>query len=193
MVGTDSYSVIECAQLINVLMIKYRIDCTLHIIGVSLEYTFPQVLKNFLFKWLNLTWSRVCIINWGYMNKVERNKRTLLAISPVADYSNIGKQNKSIIKLNEKRSGPTRHINREGPHHQEILSIIFGSLLGSAQMTQEKNGSRMKFCCAGGHGEYLIWLHSKLVELGYCKSSALVKRKVPYLISFDSFTLTSLN
>jgi hypothetical protein len=60
-------------------------------------------------------------------------------------------------------------------------------------MIQEKKGSRIKFCCTGGNGEYLIWLHSKLVELGYCKSSALVNRKIPYLISFESFTFTSFN
>jgi hypothetical protein len=91
----------------------------------------------------------------------------------------------------------SRHINREGPHDQEIISIIFGSLLGSAQMTQKKEGSRMHFNnhSIAGHKsrEYLIWLHSKLVDEGYCKSSALVIRKVPYHISFDSFTLTSLN
>jgi hypothetical protein len=53
---------------------------------------------------------------------------------------------------------------RIGPHHQDIISIIFGSLLGDGHMVQEKEGSRMMFYQSGDHGEYLLWLHSKLVE-----------------------------
>ena len=67
-------------------------------------------------------------------------------------------------------------------------------------MVQEKEGSRMMFYQSGDHGEYLLWLHSKLFELGYCKSTAPTIRsrtfktgKVSYFIRFESFTFTSFN
>ena len=88
-------------------------------------------------------------------------------------------------------------INREGPHHQDVLSIIFGCLLGSGEMVQEKEGSRMVFRRAGDHDTYLIWLHSKLVELGYTEPSRLrirtSKGDKASSGSFESFTLTSFN
>jgi hypothetical protein len=90
-IGTDSYSVIECVQLINVLMIKYRIDCTIHMLEGKPRIYIPasSIFQKFWFKWSNLTWNRVCIINWEMRIKFKINKHTLFAISPVTDSSNI--------------------------------------------------------------------------------------------------------
>jgi hypothetical protein len=45
---------------------------------------------------------------------------------------------------------------RIGPHNMEILSIIFGSLLGDGHMVKEKEGSRMMFSQSGTHSNYLL-------------------------------------
>lgn len=89
---------------------------------------------------------------------------------------------------------------RIGPHNIEILSIIFGSLLGDGHMEKEKEGSRMKFYQGGANSNYLLWLHSKVSYLGYCKknppmlqSRILKDGTISYYIRFESFTHTSFN
>nr|YP_009945127.1 LAGLIDADG endonuclease [Monilinia laxa]QOE17491.1 LAGLIDADG endonuclease [Monilinia laxa] len=90
--------------------------------------------------------------------------------------------------------------HRIGPHNLEILSIIFGSLLGDGHMVKEKEGSRMKFYQGGANSDYLLWLHSKVAYLGYCKKNPPILRSrvlkdgsVSYYIRFESFTHTSFN
>lgn len=65
-----------------------------------------------------------------------------------------------------------RADKRIGPHNFEILSIIFGSLLGDAYAERRVtgNGTRISFYQEGSHLSYLLWLHSKIVELGYCST-----------------------
>lgn len=67
-------------------------------------------------------------------------------------------------------SSKIRADKRIGPHNFEILSIIFGSLLGDAYAERRitGNGTRISFYQEGSHLSYLLWLHSKIVELGYC-------------------------
>jgi hypothetical protein len=45
---------------------------------------------------------------------------------------------------------------RIGPHNMEILSIIFGSLLGDGHMEKGKEGSRMMFYQGGANSNYLL-------------------------------------
>ena len=89
---------------------------------------------------------------------------------------------------------------RIGPHNMEILSIIFGSLLGDGHMEKEKEGSRMMFYQGGANSNYLLWLHSKVAQLGYCKKNPPILRSrvlkdgtIRYFIRFESFTHTSFN
>lgn len=91
-------------------------------------------------------------------------------------------------------------IKRIGPHHQDLYSIIFGSLLGDGQMVKEKEGYKMVFYKGGENSPYLLWLHSLLVQLGYCKKNpsilpfrALKEGSVSNFIRFESFTFTSFN
>jgi ubiquinol-cytochrome c reductase cytochrome b subunit len=65
-----------------------------------------------------------------------------------------------------------RADKRIGPHNVEIFSIIFGSLLGDAYAERRitGNGTRISFYQEGSHLSYLLWLHTKIVELGYCSS-----------------------
>jgi len=49
-----------------------------------------------------------------------------------------------------------RGINRIGPHHRDVFSIIFGSLLGDGHMEKGKAGSIMKFYQGGANSSYLL-------------------------------------
>jgi ubiquinol-cytochrome c reductase cytochrome b subunit len=61
---------------------------------------------------------------------------------------------------------------RIGPHNKDILSILFGSLLGAAhaEYRLKGNGTRITFYQEGSHGSYLLWLHKLVAELGYCNT-----------------------
>ena len=90
-------------------------------------------------------------------------------------------------------------LNKIGPHNHEILCILIGSLLGDGTMEKDGNGSRFVFYQKGEHLEYVIWLHQKLLEHGYCKEnipqiqSRLVNDKLSYYCRFRSFTFSSFN
>ena len=62
---------------------------------------------------------------------------------------------------------------RIGPHNKNIISILFGSLLGDAQaeFRLKGNGTRITFFQEGSHVSYLIWLHKLISELGYCNTN----------------------
>ena len=62
---------------------------------------------------------------------------------------------------------------RIGPHNKNILSILFGSLLGDAQaeFRLKGQGTRISFYQEGSHVSYLIWLHKLMSELGYCNTN----------------------
>jgi ubiquinol-cytochrome c reductase cytochrome b subunit len=60
--------------------------------------------------------------------------------------------------------------SRIGPHNSDVISIIFGSLLGDAH-AERKNllaGTRIFFSQEGVHLTYILWLHNKLSTRGYC-------------------------
>ena len=62
---------------------------------------------------------------------------------------------------------------RIGPHNKNIISILFGSLLGDAhaEFRLKGNGTRITFFQEGSHVSYLIWLHKLISELGYCNTN----------------------
>lgn len=88
---------------------------------------------------------------------------------------------------------------RIGPHNHDILCILIGSLLGDGTMERDGNGSRFCFYQKGGHIEYIIWLHSILLEHGYCKEnipqiqSRVINGKLTYYCRFRTFTYSSFN
>jgi ubiquinol-cytochrome c reductase cytochrome b subunit len=85
---------------------------------------------------------------------------SLLLITPISLNTNIPKVNRLKSKY------------RIGPHNKDIISIIFGSLLGDGQ--GEKRllgvGTSFSFYQQAIHINYLIFLHKLLSELGYCNS-----------------------
>lgn len=95
-----------------------------------------------------------------------------------------------------------RAINRIGPHNKDILSIIFGSLLGDCygEYRSKGNGTRFCFYQEASHLSYLIWLHKKLSNLNYCSEispkthTRLGKEgKVRKIIRFKTWTFSSFN
>ena len=61
-----------------------------------------------------------------------------------------------------------RGYNRVGPHHRDIISIIFGSLLGNGGVERKKDGTRITFYQEAIHIKYLLSLHNQLANAGYC-------------------------
>lgn len=109
-------------------------------------------------------------------------------------------QNNSIPNDNTQVRVPAK--KRIGPHNKQILSILFGSLLGDCQAEYRDKGCGTRFCFyqESSHTAYLIWLHSILSELGYCNSKEpeikpRLGRKgvVRKVIRFKTWTYSNLN
>jgi ubiquinol-cytochrome c reductase cytochrome b subunit len=86
-------------------------------------------------------------------------------------------------------------IYRIGPHNKNIISIIFGSLLGDTQ--GEKRllgiGTKFSFYQEAVQVEYMLSLHKLLSELGYCNSKLPVittrlgnKGKIRKIVRFST-------
>jgi ubiquinol-cytochrome c reductase cytochrome b subunit len=95
-------------------------------------------------------------------------------------------------------------IYRIGPHNMDIISIIFGSLLGDGHAEKRlmgtSSGTRITFYQESTHVEYLLFLHKLLGELGYCNPKVPFitsrlgnKGKVRKVIRFRTWTYTSFN
>lgn len=92
--------------------------------------------------------------------------------------------------------------NRFEVHHLEILSILYGGLLGdiSAERRNNGTGTRFSFQQESTHLSYLIWLHEKISSLGYCNPKLpLVQTrlgkggKVRKYARFHTWTYSNLN
>ena len=92
--------------------------------------------------------------------------------------------------------------HRIGPHNKEILSIIFGSLLGDAHAEKriKGNGTRISFYQEGSHQAYAVYLHKLILDLNYCsdlipsiKTRLGNKGTVRKIIKFNTWTYSSLN
>jgi len=97
-----------------------------------------------------------------------------------------------------------RANNRVGPHNKEVLSVIFGSLLGDCYGNRKsREGIRFVFKQSIIHKEYLFWLYKFFYERGYCSnneprkfSTSLKVRnetKVYHRYEFNTFTFRSFN
>jgi len=93
-------------------------------------------------------------------------------------------------------------IYRIGPHNKELLSIIFGSLLGDGHAEKRLGGvgTRFSFFQEDSHVEYILYLHNIISEWGYCSAKIPVitsrlgaKGKLRKVVRFSTWTYTSLN
>lgn len=93
-------------------------------------------------------------------------------------------------------------IYRIGPHNEEILSIIFGSLLGDAHAEKRALGigTRISFFQEEVHLKYIYFLHNILSNSGYCNSKLPItttrlgsKGKLRKIVRFHTWTYSSFN
>jgi ubiquinol-cytochrome c reductase cytochrome b subunit len=97
-------------------------------------------------------------------------------------------------------------IYRIGPHNKDVISIIFGALLGDAHADKRLNGekeglgTRISFYQGAIHIEYLLYLHKILSTLGYCNTKIPIittrlgpKGKILKIIRFSTWTYLSFN
>lgn len=95
-----------------------------------------------------------------------------------------------------------RAESRVGPHNKDIISILYGSLLGDCHAENRITGSgtRFSFSQESNRQQYLLWLHNLIATMGYCNPTVPVIQtrmgiggKVRYVIRFHTFTYSSLN
>lgn len=96
--------------------------------------------------------------------------------------------------------GHVKAKNRVGPHSQDILSIIIGSLLGDAYAEQREGNTRIVFHQEKSHQEYAHWLHGEIASRGYCnpvvpeaKTRVGKEGKTRYIVRFSTWTFSSFN
>lgn len=122
---------------------------------------------------------------WGQMSLWGIKKCQKWFIKIIKNYS-----------MNIKRKGN----KRIGPHGDEVLSLIIGSLLGEGYGEKRGIGTRFVLQQEESNKEYLIWFHKYLAERGYCSSEQpkCKKRigkngKIRYYYKLQTFTFTSFN
>lgn len=95
-----------------------------------------------------------------------------------------------------------RGIYRIGPHNTNILSLIYGSLLGDAhaEIRLLGAGTRISFFQEDSHVKYMYYLHNILSRAGYCNDKLPIVRqrlgikgKVRKVVRFSTWTYTSFN
>lgn len=92
-----------------------------------------------------------------------------------------------------------RAINRIGPHNEDIISVLIGSLLGDSTAERLSSGGvRFRFRQSIKHKDYLFWLYNFFNSRGYCNNNLPVyytqtnKNKVYEAYYFSLFSFTSL-
>lgn len=97
----------------------------------------------------------------------------------------------------------TKANERIGPHNQDVISVIIGSMLGDSYGEKHGKGTRFVFQQEESNMEYLVWFHKFFEERGYCTnlggnrpkvSLRLGKNgKIRYYYRFRTFTFTSFD
>jgi len=141
---------------------------------------------------------------WGWPFNIAQD--AIFLPCPLGDYISMFSP---LVKKKEEWSGPsgltkpTRpKINankRIGPHNKDILSIIFGTLLGDGIAELRNNGTRIRIYQEDSHSAYLLWLHNIVSNLGYCSETIPEIRtrlgkggKIRRVIRFNTWIYSSL-
>lgn len=110
--------------------------------------------------------------------------------------------NNTVKLINTKFIPKLRSDLRIGPHNEDVISVIIGSVLGDSHLEKRKNGigTRIIFEQCNRNVEYIMWFHNFFASRGYCttnkpKLSTRIKKdnKVFYQYRVSSYTFTSLN
>ena len=104
--------------------------------------------------------------------------------------------------INNTISNKIKGMYRIGPHHIDIISIIYGSLLGKGHAEKRLLGvgTRIFFYQESPHVKYIFYLHKVLLRQGYCNHRLPVIRQtlgakglVRKFLKFHTWTYTSFN
>lgn len=134
---------------------------------------------------------------WGEIN-CALNDYSFLNVESNCLISSVGIScyTKQIIKNNNK----IRSTKRIGVHNYDVLSVVFGSLLGDSYAEKHGNGTRICFQQEQFHSGYLIWLYNFFKERGYCTDNMPKitnrignKGKLRYILRFKTYTYSSFN
>lgn len=94
----------------------------------------------------------------------------------------------------------TKSNRRIGPHNEDVISVIIGSMLGDSYGEKHGMGTRFILQQEESNMEYLVWFHQFFKDRGYCSETIpkiqirLGKNsKKRYLYRFRTFTFTSFN
>ena len=96
-----------------------------------------------------------------------------------------------------------RAVNRIGPHNEDVISVIIGSLLGDGY-ANKRSGEGVRICYRQSirHKEYLLWLYTFFYNKGYTsnlqprqytRTIQSKKGKVYKGLEFNTFTFTSFS
>jgi len=70
---------------------------------------------------------------------------------------------------------------RIGPHNEDVISVLVGSLLGDGHAERlQSGGVRIRFRQKANHKEYLFWLYDFFNKRGYCSNNLPVLYKQKY-------------
>lgn len=93
-----------------------------------------------------------------------------------------------------------KSFQRVGPHNINVLSLLFGSLLGDAHAEFRGGSTRVCFQQENSNASYLYWLHGFLARHGYCsdqkpKLSYRIGKggKKRFVLRFKTWSFQSLN
>jgi hypothetical protein len=160
-IGTDSFSIKECVLLINILNIKYNINCTIHL---NKDKPRIYILADSKDKLISLI-KPYMIPSMYYKLGIHINK--LLTLEET-------KPNLIKLILEEAVTLPfleQEYKNKNLLTEKDMISILIGSLMGSCQMVKIKNTSYIIINQIDNNkNNYLLLIFSKLAELGYCKN-----------------------
>jgi ubiquinol-cytochrome c reductase cytochrome b subunit len=89
---------------------------------------------------------------------------------------------------------------RIGPHNEDVLSTLVGSLLGDAWAENRSNATRFHIHTGSRNVEYLHWLHQFFAERGYCSMDKVIAKKqigkqgkIYFSFRFRTLSYSSLN
>lgn len=90
---------------------------------------------------------------------------------------------------------------RVGPHNIDILSVIYGTLLGDGHLEKRGNSYRLKFTQSNKNVEFLTWFLSFFSYRGYCslakikltrRAPSKYRNKPTFEYNFISYSFSSL-
>jgi ubiquinol-cytochrome c reductase cytochrome b subunit len=131
---------------------------------------------------------------WGYHIEPQMYNLCLILLSLLL-ITPINLDNKKIFNK-------IKAIYRIGPHNKDVISVIFGSLLGDAYAERRLVGlgTRISFYQEDVHVEYILYLHKFFSNLGYCNPKIPIhttrlghKGKIRKIVRFSTFTYSSFN